>query len=363
MKRGAVVVTAIVLALPSCAPAVSPSTHIKGHIMDTSGQSTIILLTPPPVTLDLDNVPILDAAKAFSAASGVTIQMRDVVPEVQRQTVTLHLHRTPFLEALFQFREQTHSMSLGVSERNVTLGWSQPPNPSDNGAPLWCISGPFAVGLSGISHSVEIEGNKDERNQMRLVIDADPRILSSATLLTIEPLKDERGQEVKCDILPLTTENGESAVLCDLHLPSDPGRIVPLMQGNVSMLVAQSTSVSWKDDARRVLVHEKDYDVEIARVMYDKYGTEFQVTVVRTDCPYDRWQRILPFLLKLQASAHGTDDELLPCTVSRANRSADTLVTSIRISGPASVKDFHVGVPLDAQQVRFPFEFRNVILP
>jgi hypothetical protein len=362
-------------------PATQPIPR-QGQILDISHDPALSALGVTRLSADLDGVPAQEAARALSAGGlGLGINPGPYT-NLNRQTVTLHLKDAPYMEALMEVRQQLRARVSDMTDAQVTLQylpWEE--------IPPWCVAGPFAVTLVGISRDVGIRfdaraGTPSAAGPQRtayLLLDlfAEPGITMVTSMQDVQcpGLEDEKHQAIALGTRRGSGNSAVHPVEYNLTLPESPGRRIPLLKGSIDVKVGQTAKVELAS------VREKQTPAPVQGMtietgpMTPRNGstTFFTLPVVyaRGTMAAEKWALIGPLLptatLRIAASNRGGSISAFTPPPPRNPPALGESVTvnySVTVAqGAGQPGKATLEVPVGSADVRVPFEFKDVVIP
>ncbi len=348
----------------------------SGNILDVSAHPILKTMQPSRITLDFDNQPARQAASLFSAASPVPVEIVRTAIDLDQQLATLHLRDALFLDGLLQFRHQTHTLIRQATPTMISLGYAGP----DDGVPLWCVAGPFAVTYQGMSRMIAFRGASrgggPPLSRATMVFDflAEPHLTINRAMETIkfETLEDEKGQAIA--VQPASRGGAGRQLNVEVTLPENPGRRIPLMKGTVPVTLMVTEPVESPDPMQQHVQVIKGMTVTVKPLVQQETSPTFRrfsVNYYRGDYPAEKWKEMTDALpnarLKFRAinpTSGSTIGTFAPSP--RPVPEGDNLLVNYTVSvppGAGTPAGLTIDVPVELQHIDVPFEFRDLILP
>lgn len=168
----------------------------------------------PPVrtvTLQLENIPAVEALSRLSRATGCPMEFYrgrhgwEVDRDDQAKAMTLEFKETPFFEAVEKFCLAHGNLSYSFGERMRVVFDGRPMKASGNPQ-----QGRFLFWTSGVEEEVRSDFTKTVRSctvQLELAWQPDLRVLAAGAV-AVSSVVDDRGRELIAES-PATSEEGE----------------------------------------------------------------------------------------------------------------------------------------------------------
>jgi hypothetical protein len=374
------------------APSLSPHVERKGTILDVSAEATLKGLEPTRVSVAIQSLAAESALEELATA--VAIPMRTQQAGLLRQMgtapVTLELKDVPLLEALLEFNSQTALSIREMTTKRIALirntdnsGWGAPgPGmgiPPGTGVGIWCISGPFAVVLESLQSSVDLRrGNAAAETTMTVAFLAEPKlnVVEYPHYLHIDAAVDDLGQSV--EITPPVDDRrprqaNEHRLVLPLRLPDSPGQKLQILRGTADFSLAQGVERIEVSDPAAGLHKPTNNGITVEVVPIPRgAGTGVSLTVRyhRDALDEDLWRKL-----------SGPLQDLVPQVMTVSGQPYSTVIGNSRMPDADTVElqrtyidsggdrnaagpdKILIDVPVGIRQIHVPFEFKNLVLP
>jgi hypothetical protein len=360
--------------------AAPPARFIRvGTVLPLKIDPKMTALAPTLIDLKLTNVAPKDALDALAKATkwSFTVDppgyfLQDLPP------VTMDLEKQPAMEALLEYCNQTGLLLYAVSGTNVTLR----ENVSSESVGTWCVAGPFAFVICQISHEVPLGTGQSYPLEMRMVALAEPgrQVLAFPSAFDIKELTDERGHSlVPADVQRRGGGFSEhqirgysKSITQLLAYPEDAGRRIKTFSATAAFSLQTSSEAIKIDkplESAGVTKKAGDVEVTVGKITTDNSFYRVPITINRGDASEGDWNNMQKVFNSCQPRLLDADGKELNMLNGQAQAvPGDSLSGEwlfLKGSG-ANVRvpmKFVFDVPTAVQSVSIPLYFEDLPLP
>ncbi|HVT79891.1 MAG TPA: hypothetical protein VHM90_04485, partial [Phycisphaerae bacterium] len=256
----------------------------------------------------------------------------------------------------------------------------------------WCVSGRFAVVLQRIENVAEFNngsgggfgsssggpalslptGGHGARMSVLLLAEPGVAVARFPSELDIDTFIDEVDQKIEAGSEPRQPfSNARTAgtlrnLTLPLTLPERPGHTIVLLRGTANVLVAKKVEhIAVDPPAMAVTKQINGMNIEISPLV--KQGTnsyQTKVLISRGELDADLWEKASRALDDLHVVVEDLGGQSMQMS-QRNERTADSITISGNVfsSSNGTPGQIVLDIPTVLQEVKVPFEFKNLVLP